>query len=49
MQHRYKNTFSSYRALICQDCKRKLGEAAGTDYQIMMKCRRCKHFNTFNS
>lgn len=38
-----------FKPLICQECKRKLGEIKGLNYQIVMKCRRCKTFNTFNS
>ena len=49
MKHHYKNEISLFRALICQDCKRKLGEATGADYQIMLICRRCKKLNTFHS
>lgn len=39
------------KSLICQnsDCKRKIGEAAGTDYRVVLKCRRCKCLNTFQS
>nr|DAS19992.1 MAG TPA: putative integral membrane zinc-ribbon metal-binding protein [Caudoviricetes sp.] len=49
MKHHYKNEISLFRALICQDCKRKLGEATDADYQIMLICRRCKKLNTFHS
>lgn len=39
------------QALICQnsDCKRKIGEASGTNYRVVIKCRRCKHLNIYQS
>ena len=39
------------KSLKCQNihCKRKIGEVMGTNYRIIIQCRRCKTRNMFES